>query len=472
MKSKKISVAMIFAIAMITCVLVKGQNPKLKVYFNHPVNTANSSGTNAVYLNGKFADTIAAYINRAKHTIDIAQYDYSASSSSHIKMIATAANNALARGVVVRWIYNGSSPNSGLSLLNSSIHKLGSPTTSGYGIMHNKFMVVDANSSTASDAVVLVGSNDWSDNQCTGSYNNMVFIQDQNMAKAFYNEFNKMWGGTGASPNTTNSKFGTHKTASTVTSFTVGTTHIQVYFSPKDLTGTELTNSINSANHELFFGIYTFTDNTIANAIKTKHTAGITCKGIMDTYSSTYSPYTTLHSALGSNLKIYNGGSNLYHNKMIIVDYSYPTSDPQVCTGSFNWSSSAETSNDESLIIIHDATIANEYYQSLCKNFVDAGGAACASGARLSGVEEFDFGQDEATIFPNPFSDAEIITVRVKNAGEVLSVKITDQLGRLVKEEQINSAEELTVNVGDLPAGIYLAIINRGDKTFVRKILK
>src|SRR5580698_3447407 len=87
------------------------QNPRIKCYFNHPVNTSISSGINAVYLNGSFADTIAAYINRAKYTVDIAQYDYTSSASDSTAVIATAANNAVLRGVIVRWIYDGSSSN-------------------------------------------------------------------------------------------------------------------------------------------------------------------------------------------------------------------------------------------------------------------------------------------------------------------------------------------------------------------------
>ena len=38
-------------------------------------------------------------------------------------------------------------------------------------------------------------------------------------------------------------------------------------------------------------------------------------------------------------------------------------SDPLVITGSHNWSTAAETNNDENTIIIHDANIANQFYQ-------------------------------------------------------------------------------------------------------------
>src|SRR6185437_1159999 len=341
--------------------MIKAQtaNPKIKCYFNHRVNTAVSSGTNAIYIAGTVsADTIASYINRAKYTVDIAQYDYTSSGSSHVKIIATAINNAHARGVVVRWIYDGSSSNTGLSQITwtTNVNKLASPVTSGY-IMHNKFMIIDANSTTASDAYLWTGSYDWSDSQMGSDYNNMVIIQDQSVAQAYWTQFNLMWGGSGATPVTANEKFSTNKPSSTTTSFTVNGTPIQVYFSPKDGPEFHLDNMINTANDELAFGIYTFTDNTIAGTIKTKYTGGVTAFGIMDQYSTTGTytvPYGTLSPVMGANLKTYTG-SYIYHNKMMLVDYLHPTSDPQVATGSYNWSSAGANVNDENMIIIHDA---------------------------------------------------------------------------------------------------------------------
>ncbi|HWY37283.1 MAG TPA: phospholipase D-like domain-containing protein, partial [Bacteroidia bacterium] len=212
MKTKKSTLLSLIAIPAF-CFFASAQNPKIKVYFNHAVNTSVSSGTNAVYITGSIsADTIAAYINRAKYTVDIAQYDYTSSSSSHVKIIATAINNASARGVVVRWIYDGSSSNTGLSFITwtTNVNKLASPVQSGY-IMHNKFMVIDVNSPNPNDAFLWTGSYDWSDSQMMSDYNNMVIVQDQNVALAYYNEFNKMWGGTGATPVTANEKFSANK---------------------------------------------------------------------------------------------------------------------------------------------------------------------------------------------------------------------------------------------------------------------
>lgn len=353
------------------------QNPKIKCYFNYPVNTSISSGTNAAYLNASFEDTVAAYINRAKYTVDIAQYNYTASSGSIMAKIATAANNAQARGVVVRWIYNGSSLNTGLSLLNAAIKTLGSPTTAGYGIMHNKFMIIDANSADPSDAWLVTSSYDWSSQQTTGDYNNMVAIQDKPLSLAYYEEFNKMWGGTGASPNTTTSTFGTFKSIASQRIFNVNGTTVEVYFSPKDTTGKRLQAAVNSADEDLFFGIYTFTDTAIANRIKTKYNNGLQVKGIMDQYSKTFNAYPILNPVLGSNMILYTN-FNIYHNKILLADALNPASDPLVFTGSMNWTGAGQNSNDENSIIIHDASIANQYYQSLCQNFTDMGGFPCS----------------------------------------------------------------------------------------------
>ena len=354
------------------------QNPKIKCYFNHQVNTNISTGNNAIYLNGTFADTVAAYINRAKFSIDIAVYNFTSGSSSVVAKIATAANNARGRGVIIRWIYDGSSTNSGLSLLDTSIKRIGSPTTLGYGIMHNKFIVIDVNSANPDDAIVMTGSYNFSTNQNTYDYNNIVFIQDQALALAFYNEFNKMWGGVASQPNTTLSTFGTFKSPSAQTTFNINGTTVELYFSPKDAAATHLKNAINTADNELFFGIYAFTDNSVANAIKTKVNNGVVAKGIIDNFSQNYSPYPTLNPVMGSNLVLYTGNA-LYHNKIMVIDADHPQSDPQVETGSYNWSSSGTNTNDENCIIIHDSIIANQYLQSLCQNFADLGGTVCVS---------------------------------------------------------------------------------------------
>jgi phosphatidylserine/phosphatidylglycerophosphate/cardiolipin synthase-like enzyme len=457
---------------LITGLLIQqagAQNPKIKVYFNHPVNNSVSTGTNAIYLQNTMADTIAAYITRAKYSVDIAQYDYSASSSfSAMAVIANACNTAHGKGVVVRWIYDGSQPNSGLPLLNSAINKLASPVVTNY-IMHNKFVAIDATSATATDPYVITGSNDWGITQTDSCFNNLVIIQDKSLTNAYYLEFNKMWGGTGAAPVSANSKFSTNKTHSAQNIFNVNGTTVEVYFSPKDTAEAHMVKAINTVNNEFFFGIYTFTDNTIANLLKTKYTGGIAGFGMIDSYSETNTPYTTLSPVMGANLKVYTGPSSyvVYHNKTMLIDPLTPSSDPQVVTGSYNWTSAANTTNDENMIIIHDANVTNQYYQSFCQNFKDLGGAACP--AIATGIEEQQ--QEEMmNVFPNPFADE--LHVQLSISAPEATLCIYNSLGKLMMSKLVNNNTDVVLNTSSLSKGLYFLSYADGEKIIYKKIVR
>lgn len=440
-------------------------NPKIICYFNKPVNTSLSSGVNAKY-NTSFKDTLIGYINRSKYTLDFCIYNYTYNSGDGFDAIATAVNNAYARGVVVRWIYDGSSANNGLPLLNTNIKTLASPTTAAYGICHNKFVIIDANSTNANDAYVWTGSFNFSLNQNSTDYNNVIIFQDKPLAQAFYSQFNQMWGGTGASPNLITSKFGTFKNVSTQTSFTVNGTPVQVYFSPKDNSTAQLQSLVNSANTDFYFGIYTFTDNNVANAMKNRILAGVSAKGIEDSFSQTYSPYTTLNPVMNSNLKVYSG-TGIYHNKFLIVDPSNTASDPLVATGSYNWSSSGTNSNDENIVVVHEPFIANQYYQSFCRNFTDMGGAACSS---PTGIEKFDNGGQFCAVYPNPTNN--LINIRLKNYTQNLKVTVSNQLGQVILSDYYKDTDNAEINLSDLSPGIYFVSINSDFEKFSQKLIK
>ncbi len=358
-------------------------NGKIRVYFTRKVNTtvASSASNNAVYLDNCINDTLAQYISRAKTSIDVCCYD--ASSDSPMTTVMNAINAAYNRGVTIRWIYDSSETDNQTELANlhAGIHKLASPiANSTYGssyIMHNKFVIFDAASST--NATVWTGSPDWGTYQFNYCFNNVVTIQDQPLAQAYTTQFNQMWGSTTASYNKTNSKFGIKKTASTTTSFTIGGSTVELYFSPMDNTQTHIIDAINTANTDLYVGMYTFSTTSLSAPIITLHNNGVFCAGIVDTFSWNNTCVTDLISSLGrTDFKVYHDdyGSNdtIYHNKFCIIDPSNPSSDPQVVTGSHNWSAGANEYNDENTLIIHNAAVANMYYQEFYENFLQAGG--------------------------------------------------------------------------------------------------
>ncbi|MGZ4056279.1 MAG: phospholipase D-like domain-containing protein [Bacteroidia bacterium] len=433
----------------------------IKIYFNNPVNNSVSTGVNAVYLNNSIDDTLIAYINRAKYTMDIAVYNYVQTAA--ISNIANAVNAAYARGVAVRWIYDGTASNSGLALVNSSINRLPSPTTSAYNIMHNKFLVIDANSANPADPIVWTGSTNWDAEQMNSDVNNVIIIQDKNLALCYTTEFNEMWGSTTLVPNTTASKFGPYKLDNTPHIFTIGGITVEQYFSPSDGTNSKILNAISSANTDLYFGVYTFTDNQDADSIKSKITHGIYTRGIMDNNSTSFAAYATLNPVMGSTLKIYSG-SFLYHSKMLIVDPCNAASDPLVLTGSHNWTAAAETKNDENTLIIHDGTTANIYYQSFNQNFVDLGGSLSPQCIATS-VDE-NQNENSVSVYPNPNKGQ----FTFSNIEKESTIEIYDIFGKKIFQT-IVSNDLPVIDISEKAKGIYFyRVIMKNNKINVGKI--
>lgn len=460
-----------FKIILFTATLLSAQavlaGNKIKYFFNQPVNTSVSKGVNAQYLNNCLGDTIVAYINRAKYTLDIAVYNY----TSTFPAIAVAVNNAVnTRGVKVRWIYDVNQSNSGIPLLNSSVKRLASPDGSAYGIMHNKFMVIDANSSNTADAFVWTGSSNWNAQQFNDDFNNAVVLQDQALAKAYLAHFNMMWGDTGMTPNSSLSKFGSFKTDLGAHSFTIDGVNVELYFSPADNVNSKIQAAINTANTDMYVGMSTFTYSSNASLLLTKHSVGVYVAAIADPSSSSSSVISALTSGLGSTYKSY-PGSALYHNKFMIVDASNSCSDPQVLTGSHNWTVSADTKNDENTLIIHDATAANIYYQSFHANFTSFGGSLTAITDCPAEVEAPSGTDDVVSISPNPSNGPVTLDYTLTGFAPV-SVRISDITGREVMHMQA-----LPGNAGhhrselSLPGtGIFIVHFRAGDHTVSKLI--
>jgi phosphatidylserine/phosphatidylglycerophosphate/cardiolipin synthase-like enzyme len=333
--------------------------------------------------------------------------------------------------------------------------------------MHNKFMIIDANSPDANDPLVWTGSCNWTELQFNTSYNNVIIVQDQALARNYLKEFNQMWGDTGLTPNLTLSKFGPFKANITSHSFMVGSTRVENYFSPSDGVNTEILNAANTANKELFFGVYTFTRGDIAGAIATRYRSpGYTVKGIIDVNSqnTAYQAYDTLYPLMGANMRVYTS-TGVYHNKMMIVDPDYPSSDPLVLTGSHNWSTTANTTNDENTLIVHDADIANQYLQSFAQNFIDLGGSISPVN---TGIED-DSEADAIRLYPNPTNDK--VYLSVQDATEPIEVAISDLSGQVLSTQTIEpSSPELSLQPYE--NGIYLIKLTISGRTQVYRIIK
>lgn len=455
----------------------------IKVYFNQPVdNSFSNDGVNAIRVHDAIMDTIVAYINRAKYTIDIAQYDYTASSGDTMSKIATAINNAYARNVKIRWICDGSSPNSGLSLLNSDIPTLKSPDggscyINSSGIMHNKFVVIDEYDSLS--AWVSTGSEDWNIWMNDFDYNNLIFLQSKSLAKAYTNEFNIMWGDTthGAVANPTYEEFGTCKPNSGTHIFNIGGSEVELYFSPSDNVNTYVLNTINSADTDMYCSMYTFTESTYSTAFSNRNYAGVYTSSVIDQYSnySGNSAYTTMSSL--PNFTEYTG-SQIYHDKFLVVDPSDACSDPMTLTGSMNWSYGAYTENDENTIIIHNDTIANLYLQSHAGDYeIISGGKQLVkhTGCTIpTGVNTIATNISQVDTYPNPFSGTGTIKYTLPTE-EKMTIEIYNLTGQKIStlaNEEMQQAGDYTYNFTCPAAGVYLLKVQEGQQSFVKKIVR
>jgi phosphatidylserine/phosphatidylglycerophosphate/cardiolipin synthase-like enzyme len=450
---------------------------KIKIYFTQPVDNSVSTGVNAIYVpGGHCADTIAAYIDRAKSTVDIAQYEFLYSTTTNV--IINAINNAKARGVMVRYIYDSTESNTALSYLSSGIHLFARPSGSGgSGIMHNKFIIVDANSADPNVPVVCTGSDDWDASMFKYDYNNVLFIQDKPFAQAFTDEFNMMWGGTDSLPNKSAAKFGTSKTDLGLHTFTIGGSTVNLYFSPSDGTNTQIVNAIESANTDLYVGMYAFTVSTDASDIVSKKLSGVYTHIIVDSYgtvATSGSAYPTLTGVGSSNIEVFTKGYYYYHNKYMIVDPSNICSDPLVLTGSHNWTNSADTKNDENTLIIHNDTVANIYYQAFKKDYttIHSGSISSVKGcpAGLYNLASEDIGLQ---IYPNPAAGEVHIAYTLSESTPV-SITVSNMLGQklqqpLQREVQEPGAHTLSLNI--TKPGVYFVQCALGDRLLSRKLI-
>ncbi len=400
----------------------------IRVYFTKSVDTSVSSGTDAIGLFQATDDTLIAYIDRAQQTLDVAMYN------TNSTLVVAAVNAALGRGVQVRWIAEGSNANSALAGLNSSIPVLYRTDGQGSG-MHNKFFVIDAED--ADRAMIMSGSCNWTTQSFFNDYNNILFIQDQALARCYRMEFEEMWGGSGAQPVPAFSRFGPDKMDNTPHLFNVGGVMVESYFSPTDGVTDQIVRAINAAQHSLRLALYVFTQNDLGNAVLAAHNRpGVLVQGDVEDVNSTGSEFNFLVNH-GVDLVSHESEPGLLHHKYAIIDEG-TNDDPRVITGSHNWTQSAATVNDENTLVIHDATVANLFYQEWNSRHND-----------VTAIREV---QDQHGLSAWPVPANNWINVEPASDG-MAQITLHDATGREVFHTTAHG--RATISVAQLQAGLY-----------------
>lgn len=438
----------------------------IEVYFNHTVATSLAQTQAAVNLADSLDEKLISYINQCQNDLDIAIYNsYSPSSTTGI---AGAINAAFARGVSVRIIYDGSTSSVMIPLLNPLIPILASPSSSSYGLMHNKFVIFDGNSSDPNKPIVWTGSTNWTTAQIDGpDRNNAIAIQDQAMALAFKMEFNEMWGSSTTVPNALNSKFGPYKTDNTPHHFVVSNKVVDLYFSPSDGTNSKIIDAINSADSDIEVATMLITRSDIKNALLAKYNTGLTNINLMvDSQNPSGNQISAIQAGLPAGQAVVFSLSGLMHHKFMVIDNFTANSDPLVLTGSHNWSNSAENKNDENVLVVHDANVANQYFQAFADLYQQAGGNMQFLDVRTSPTNS-----GICSIFPNPTS--ENCTIKWNQNSSVLAhIRIFSTEGKAVFEQQSTTETPTSVLTAGLEAGIYFVSVetNLGKEVF--KLIK
>jgi hypothetical protein len=426
----------------------------MRTFFNRTVDHGVASGMEADYLDRSLDDTLAAYISRAGYSLDLAIYSYDISG---IADVTAALNEAHDRGVRVRIVadrntlqhdsWNSLDPDIGIIF--SPMEDFGANT----GIMHNKFLILDALSPDPDDPYVWTGSANITRDQLNYHANNVIIIQDLGLARVYQLEFEEMFGSTGPQPDTAKARFGLSKSDNMPHDLIIGGRPVECYFSPTDGVNLVIASRIRTADHELYVNTMLITRDFLAEGIVERKDSGVISQVIVnDEDDPPDNDYVTgILRDLGENFR-QNGEGGILHHKTMIVDQAYPASDPLVLTGSHNWSSSADSRNDENTLIVHDDTLANLYYQEFSARFKN--GEVIGN----TYIDDMDQGDGPGIlIYPNPSQGRFVLVSPFLNECPS-DLKIFTSDGRLVwtTKIQLNPGENTIILPSKPGPGLYI----------------
>ncbi|QIZ69733.1 phospholipase D-like domain-containing protein [Oxynema aestuarii] len=264
----------------------------------------------------------------------------------------------------------------------------------GSGLMHHKFVVVDGRTTIATSANFTTSGihGDFADPSSRGNPNNLLKIDSPELAAAFAEEFELMWGdGPGGQ---SDSRFGINKPWRDDRTFQVGETTISVHFAPsssrvpweESVNGT-IGATLGNADRAIDLALFVFSVQELADILETRHRAGVLVRLLVDP-SFAYRSYSESLDLLGVALpddrcrvEAFNRpwseaiatvgvpqlapGDRLHH-KFALIDNT------TAIAGSHNWSVSANTQNDETLLVLTNPTVAAHFQREFDRLYDNA----------------------------------------------------------------------------------------------------
>ncbi|MEQ9482241.1 phospholipase D-like domain-containing protein [Coleofasciculus sp. F4-SAH-05] len=263
----------------------------------------------------------------------------------------------------------------------------------GSGLMHHKFVVVDGYTVIVTSANFTTSDihGDFQAPDSRGNANNLLKIESVELANSFTEEFNQMWGdGPGGAPD---SRFGLKKSQRPAQQVTLGDTTLVVRFSPTSPTQPWSQSSngfidqiLQSATQTIDLALFVFSEQRLADQLQTAHEQGVQVQALIDP-SFAYRYYSEGLDLLGvalSNQCRYEPHNRPWQNPIATVGVpKLPSGDllhhkfgvvdgKMVITGSHNWSASANTQNDETLLVINSPLVAAHFEREFERLYTNA----------------------------------------------------------------------------------------------------
>jgi phospholipase D len=116
-----------------------------------------------------------------------------------------------------------------------------------------------------------------------------------------------------------------------------------------------IVNAIKKAKNSIFIQAYSLTCKDITATLIKAHQQGIKVIALVDK-GQIKAHHSQIHNLIDNNIPVYiDSVPGLAHNKIVIIDAK------TIVTGSFNYSTNADTRNAENVLLIENSKVANLY---------------------------------------------------------------------------------------------------------------
>lgn len=286
---------------------------------------------------GGIDEIIAEDLLQAQRSVDMAAFDLDA------VPIVDALITLEGEGVPVRVVTD--TDNEELTSINRLRRNgISVVTDDRSALMHDKFIVIDGR-------VVWTGSLNYTTNGAYCNNNNAVRFISPDLARNYTAEMDEMYIAR---------SFGPRSPDNTAKQIKINGVVVENYFAAEEEIAPIIAALIDGAEESVQFMAFSFTQEDIGEAMIARAEEGITVEGVFETTGSEteFSYYPDMSSAGLPNLRVLQDGNpRIMHHKVIIIDGK------TVIFGSFNFSGSANDSNDENVVIVHDPTFAGFFQE-------------------------------------------------------------------------------------------------------------